>query len=187
LKSIICHYCGKASHIERDCQKKQYDLRNKNKRNYVNANSTYVEDEDEDNNDPFIQAFVSLTQQYQHATNLWLFDIGATHHLTHNRTLLHDYSSLSTPLEVKFGDNGTKLAIGMGIVHLPINKHKIVSISNVYYVLSLARNLLSVGEATKNGAFIEFNRNFSAIKYNLPSGEIAIMTCPKVRSLSTTN
>jgi predicted transcriptional regulator of viral defense system len=41
---------------------------------------------------------------------------------------------------VKFGDNGTKLAIGKGIVHLPIDKHKIVSIKNVYYVLGLARN-----------------------------------------------
>jgi hypothetical protein len=141
-KSIICHYCGKAGHIERDCRKKQYDLRNKNKRNYVNANSVYVEDEDEDNNDPFIQAFVSLTQQCEHATNLWLFDTGATHHLTHNRTLLHDYSSLSTPLEVKFGDNGTKLAIGKGIVHLPIDKHKIVSISNVYYVPGFSKKLI---------------------------------------------
>ena len=63
-KPIICHYCGKASRIERDCRKKQYDLRNKNKRNYVNANSAYMEDEDEDNNEPFILAFVCLTHQF---------------------------------------------------------------------------------------------------------------------------
>ena len=81
--------------------------------------------------------------------NLWLFDKGATHHFTHNITLFHDFSSLSSPLEVKFGDNGTKLGIRKGTIHLPINQDKIVSISNVYYVPGLARNLLPVGEAKK--------------------------------------
>ena len=115
--------------------------------------------------------------------NMWLFDTGATHHLTHNKSLLHDYVELTAPLEVRFGDNGTKFALGKGTVHLPLNKHQVISISNVYYVPSLARNLLSIGEATRNGAIIEFHNHFATIKYNLQLGQILKTTCPKLGRL----
>ena len=45
---------------------------------------------------------------------LWYFDTGATHHLAHSREWLHNHKPLHHPLEVLFGDNGMKLALGKG-------------------------------------------------------------------------
>ena len=67
--------------MERDYRKKQYDYRNKNKRNSAHVHTGSVQNQQEDT-DPFIQAFVATNQPF-HVENLWLFDIGATHHLTH--------------------------------------------------------------------------------------------------------
>ena len=39
---IICRYCGKAGHMERDCRKKQYDYRNKSKRNSAHVHTASV-------------------------------------------------------------------------------------------------------------------------------------------------
>ena len=58
-------------------------------------------------------------------------DTGATHHLTNNWSLLHNSRHLSQPLEVRFGDNGMKVAIGKGEVHLSISNSKSISIPNV--------------------------------------------------------
>ena len=163
--------------MERDCRKKQYDHRNKNKRNSAHVHTASVQNQQEDN-DPFIQAFVAINQNFN-VENLWLFDTGATHHLTHSRNLLHDYIQLATPLEVRFGDNAIKLALGKGTVHLSIDNEQTISISNVYYVPGLAKNLLSVSEATTNGAIIEFHHNCAIIKYTLSSGKVVKIVSPK--------
>ena len=105
--------------------------------------------------------------------NLWLFDTGATHHPTHSRNLLHDYIQLATPLEVRFGDNAIMLALGKGTIHLSIDNEQTISISILYYVPGLAKNLLLVSEATTNGAIIEFHHNCAIIKYTLPSGIVS--------------
>ena len=153
--------------MEIDFKKKQYDYRNKNKRNSAHVLTASVQNQQEDT-DPFIQAFVATNQPFN-VENLWWFDTGATHHLTHSRNVLHDYIQLPIPLEVRFGDNAIKLALGKGIIHLLIDNEKTISISNVYYVLGLAKNLLFVSEATTNGAIIEFHHNCAIIKYTLPS------------------
>jgi hypothetical protein len=89
----------------REIVERNYDQRNKNKRNSAHANTVFIQNLFEDN-DPFIQAFVTsiVTQQDDlkitaflantktiNIENMWLFDTGATHHLTHNKSLLHDY------------------------------------------------------------------------------------------------
>mgnify|MGYP002775250692 FL=1 len=188
ISTIICRYCNKLGHFERDCRKKQYDLKGKGKRVHPQAHSALVQNpnpsysEDEDNN--FIQAFMSemedeSTNQKNDDNNLWFFDTGATHHLTNNWSLLHNYRLLSQPLEVRFGDNGMKVAIGKGEVHLSISHSKSVSIPNVYYVPGIIKNLLSVSEATANGTIIEFHCNCAIIYHKLQTGGTVKITCPK--------
>ena len=63
--------------------------------------------------------------------NLLFFDTNPTHHLTNNWSILHNYLLLSQPLEVRFGDNGMKVAINKGEVHMCISNSKSVSIPNV--------------------------------------------------------
>ena len=188
ISTIICRYYNKPGHFEWDCRKKQYDLKGKGKRFHPQAHSALIENpnpsysKDEDNN--FIQAFMSeveneSTNQKNDDNNLWFFDTGATHHLTNNWSLLHNYRLLSQPLEVRFGDNGIKVAIGKGEVHLSISNSKSVSIPNVYYVPGIIKNLLSVSEATANGTIIEFHCNCAIIYHKLPTGGTVKITCPK--------
>ena len=189
ISTITCRYCNKQGHIEKDCRKKQFDLKRKGKKFYPQIHSASIQndnvnyyEQDEDNN--FIQAFTSDANESQvnekkGNDNLWFFDTGATHHLTNNRNLLHNYCPLPQALQVTFGDHGTKVAIGKGEVHLSLNKSKTVSIPNVYYVPGVMRNLISVSEATKNGTSIQFNNNFAIISHELPTGEMLRVTCPK--------
>jgi hypothetical protein len=113
----------------------------------------------------------------------WFFDTGATHHLTNNKAHLHNYHPLSQALEVRFGDNGRKVAIGKEEVHLSMTKTKLINIPNVYYVPGLIRNLLSVSEGTANGTIIEFHHNFAIIYYKLQMGETIKVMCPMVGRL----
>jgi hypothetical protein len=114
---------------------------------------------------------------------LWFFDTSATHHLTNNKAQLHNYHPLSQAPEVVFGDNGMKVAIGKGEVHLSMTKTKVIKILNAYYVPGLIRNLLSVSEATANGTVIEFHHNFAIIYYKLHMGETIKVMCPMVGRL----
>ena len=81
----------------------------------------------------------------------------------------HNYKPLHHPLEVRFRDNGMKLALGKGTIYLSINNKSKITISNVYFVPDLAKNLLSVSEATSNGTIIEFHYNCAIISYKLPT------------------
>ena len=79
-----------------------------------------------------------------------------------------------------FGDNGTKMAIGKGTINLSINNKNTISISNVYFVPGLAKNLLSISEATSNGTVLEFHNNHAIFHHKLPSGEVTRITFPKM-------
>ena len=120
-------------------------LRLQRKREESSSSSTYPlgtkfkvpsYSKDEDNN--FIQAFMrdlvqdESTNQKNDNNNLWFFDTSTTHHLSNNQTLLHNYRLLSQLLEVRFGDNGMKVAINIGEVYLSISHSKSISIPNVY-------------------------------------------------------
>ena len=208
MSTIFCRYCNKPGHLERECRKKQYDQKGKGRRFYPQANNASLQSnnkeyEDGDNN--FIQAFMCEMEVKQtkggfrsgsnkieaymavakseNGANLWFLDTGATHHLTHNKSLLHNYKALPQALEVRFGDNGTKAAIGKGEVHLSINQTRRMSIPNVHYVPGITKNLLSVSEATTNGTIIEFHSNCAIIKHKLPNGEMLITSCPKLGRL----
>ena len=182
VSTITCRYCNKTGHMERECRRKQYDQRNKGKRYNAQAHSALIPNEEEDTS--FIQAFMSEVQTNKiQMERLWYFDTGATHHLTHSREWLHNYKPLHHPLEVRFGDNGMKLALGKGTIYLSINNKSKITISNVYFVPGLAKNLLSVSEATSNGTIIEFHYNCAIIRYKLPTGDIIKTTCPKIGKL----
>ena len=204
ISTISCRYCHKLGHIERDCRNKKYDQRNKERRFYPQANTASIPNEEDtfatdDEDSSFIQAFtchLRTKEIYEEeeiesfmaglqttAENLWFFDTGATHHLTNSREWLHNYTTLSKQLEVRFGDNGTKMAIGKGTINLSINSKNIISISNVYFVPGLAKNLLSVNEATSNGAILEFHNNYAIIRHKSPTGEEIKTICPKMGRL----
>ena len=84
---------------------------------------------------------------------------------------------LATPVKVRFGNNGTKEALGKGEISFKIAKDKQFKLGNVYFVPGITKKLLSVGQATESGATIEFKRNYAEIKYTLPNGEQIKYNC----------
>ena len=198
ISTIICRYCHKPGHIERYCRSKRYDQQNRGRKSNPQAHNALITDDEDtsltDEDTSFIHAFTCHLQAEDEIQlfmaglqstnqNLWFLDTGATHHLTHSREWLHDYKMLSKPLEVRFGDNGMKMAIGKGTINLPINSKSTITMTNVYFVPGLAKNLLSVSEATSNGMVLEFHNNHAIIHHKLSSGEEIKTTCPRMGRL----
>ena len=198
ISTIICRYCHKPGDIERYCRSKRYDQQNKGRKFNPQAHNALIADDEEtsltDEETSFIHAFTCHLQADDEiqlfmaglestSQNLWFLDTGATHHLTHSREWLHDYKTLSKPLQVRFGDNGMKMAIGKGTIDLPINNKSMITMTNVYFVPGLAKNLLSVSEATSNGMVLEFHNNHAIIHHKLSSGEEIKTICPRMGRL----
>jgi hypothetical protein len=79
---------------------------------------------------------------------------------------------------VRFGNNGTKPAIGKGKITFELFGGRHVTITRVFYVPSITKNLLSISQATINGAIIVFHSNHAIIKHKNVNGEL-IRTCFK--------
>ena len=61
-------------------------------------------------------ALISCTEP----TNEWFIDSGATKHVTHDKSLLINYTQYKTPTDIYLGDNTAIKAFGEGIVKLPM-------------------------------------------------------------------
>ncbi|TYK16589.1 ty1-copia retrotransposon protein [Cucumis melo var. makuwa] len=73
----------------------------------------------------------------------WILDTGASRHFCTNRELLHDYEDTADGECVFMGNSATAGVIGKGTVILKLTSGKTLSLSNVLYVPSLRRNLVS--------------------------------------------
>ncbi|KAH9292456.1 hypothetical protein KI387_042361 [Taxus chinensis] len=75
----------------------------------------------------------------------WIFDSGATHHITHCRDLLSSISACSTS-HISVGNSASVDVLGSGIVNMP-NGH----LNNVLYVPHMSNNLLSIYQICNSG------------------------------------
>ena len=82
-------------------------------------------------------------------------------------------------MSVRFGNNGIKQALGKGEISFQLKADHLFTIGNVYYVPGIIKNLLSVGQATKNGVSIEFHKDYAHIKYTLPNGQEIKHNCQR--------
>ena len=105
-------------------------------------------------------AFVTSEDPFQ--TEKWLFDSGASSHMTNKRSFLVNYREFQTPEKVGLGDGRTVDAIGIGNVHVDmtfkVSKPKKAIMYNVLHVPNLACNLFSVRAAAVKGNFVKFGR-----------------------------
>lgn len=74
-------------------------------------------------------------------------DTGATQHMVHDRGLLRNIQTLQEPIDVRIANDLAVPAVAVG--DLPINER--IVLKDVLLVPDFARNLLSVGEWTKDG------------------------------------
>jgi hypothetical protein len=75
------------------------------------------------------------------------------------------------------------MAIGKGTINLLIHKMYTISISNIYFVSGLAKNLFSVSKGTSNGVVVKFHNKHAIIYHKLPTREVIKTICPNLGRL----
>ena len=98
------------------------------------------------------------------ATPSWVFDTGASNHVTTNLNNMHLYSEYNGLEEVQIGD-GTGLKIShVGSTTLP-TPTTMFNLRDVLFVPHAKHNLISVSKFCKsNKAYIEFHPSFFCVK-----------------------
>ncbi|XP_022156810.1 uncharacterized protein LOC111023645 [Momordica charantia] len=96
----------------------------------------------------------------------WILDTGVSRHFCSNRDLFHDFHDSADDEYVFMGNSATVGVLGKGNVLLKLTSGKTLSLSNVLYVPSLHRNLVSGGLLNRAGLRIVFEADKVIITKN---------------------
>lgn len=155
--TIICHYCGKPGHKAPDCRKKKRDLTNGKFQN-----NNYTSDES-------LHLF-SATVSNSTISDFWYLGSGASQHMTPIQNLFYEYHLLDHPKTIFLGDNSFHTAFSYGSIILQLKTGELLTIPDVLYVRSLAKNLLFVAQITNTGnTIVIFTKDQCIIKSKSPT------------------
>ena len=138
--TIQCTYCQRLGHLERECRTKQREQRPQMRyqpraqARIAQINESSISDYTDDSNSDQLHLFAATIHSPTPIDDEWYFDTGATHHMTFNKNWLTRYTSLSSPLEVRLGDDSTQYAEGFGLLQIHLPNGQNTSIDRVYYV-----------------------------------------------------
>ena len=190
--SKVCSYCGRHGHLERECRTKRREQNQPQQRqqqqhgrrpraHLQQLNVPEIGHYGMENLQLFVSSLNSSDCVPFHVkdTTEWLLDTGATHHMTPHKRWLRDYKQLPTGMRVYLGDNHFLTAIGVGNMCVTLPSGVSVTISNIYHIPGLSRNILSVTTATSTGSSIEFFHLFCIIHFKLSSGEFETIKLPQ--------
>ena len=114
-------------------------------------------DESRNENRPFVQGDVWVAST-SHVPGGFYLDSGATLHVTCQKELLHDFCVSSGSITGL--DSGTLFEIvGKGTLYFRLPNGSFLTLTDVQYVPSCDRNLISISKATLHGALFRFLHN----------------------------
>jgi hypothetical protein len=99
--------------------------------------------------------FLSCHKTEEQPKDLWLLDSGCSNHMTGNKDLLSCIDSLISS-DITLGNNSLVKVQGKGTVPILTKQNVKKDINNVYHVLDLKHNLLSVGQLIEHGYKVLF-------------------------------
>ncbi|CAH9085726.1 unnamed protein product, partial [Cuscuta epithymum] len=152
-KKVTCWYCSKVGHIKRDCrfynQKHGNKSKDKGKEKFVAVitEANMVEDD-----------------------GSWFIDSGTTKHVCKDRSMFTSYEALQDGSVMYMGNSSTVMIKGVGQVDLEFTSGKMLSITNVYRVPDVRKNLVSVALLNKHG----FKLVFEGDKFVLTKGGVFV-------------
>lgn len=161
MSEVTCYHCNKIGHYKRDCRALKRE----------NAASTHDKkdrpDQEATQDGGFI-VMTATTSKTEKSVNEWIFDSGASFHLTPKITLIEEYHPLKQQIPITVGNNETVYAIGEGFVKL-VSKVKDelipIKLTGVHYVPEASENLFSQGAADAKGLkFLSENGQLNIIK-----------------------
>lgn len=142
-KTFVCYVCGKPDHKAYQCPQRQGSVQ----KEPPQANLAV--------SDEVIAAVVVEANLVENRSD-WILDTGASRHFCSNKELLHDFQDATGGECVYMGNAATAGVLGHGKVTLKLTSGKTLSLSNVLYVPTMRRNLVSGALLNKAGLKIVF-------------------------------
>ncbi|KAK9670368.1 hypothetical protein RND81_13G196800 [Saponaria officinalis] len=130
---LVCYVCGKPGHKAYKCVQR-HGPQNKPNQNAAQVNLAEQDD--------IIAAVVVEANLVANITD-WILDTGASRHLCASKELYYDFKDVADGECVYMGNSATAGVNGKGKILLKLSSRKTLSLSNVLYVLTLRRNLVS--------------------------------------------
>ena len=151
-KKIVCRYCDKKGHMERDCKKRIYDERRERERRQPASGAKQ-------------HLVLAATGEFPiDAGAIWIIDSGSDRHIVGNRSMLCEETLLNNTT-IRWGNGSISQAVAQGTVflcHSPVSHVKVL-LENVLCVPEAKVNLLSVAQATRQGASFQFDGSTCSI------------------------
>ncbi|GJR87113.1 gag-pol polyprotein [Tanacetum coccineum] len=159
-----CFKCGKPGHFKKDCRGS----------NTSNPQGNVASTSD-DGNALCCEAAVANEGRKRFA-DVWLFDTGATFHMTARREWFHQYKPISEGGSMYSCNDYELKIIGIGSVMVKMHDGTVRTIRDVRHVEGLKKNLLSLGQLDDLGCKVEIqNKIMKVIK-----GALVLMKGEKV-------
>jgi len=171
-KDLICNYCKKKGHIKANC----YKLKNKQQaqqqdqiKKEQSAEASYV--------DTF-ETEVLTVSEGSCPRHQWLLDSGCSYHMTPYRDWFSSYDSIEGGV-VLLGNNVSCKVFGIGSVKIKMHDGIIRTLTNVWHVPDLKRNLISLSALDSFG--YSFSGQSGVLK--VTKGTFVVMKAEKIGKL----
>ncbi|GJV43847.1 gag-pol polyprotein [Tanacetum coccineum] len=119
--------------------------------------------------------------------DVWLFDTGATFHMTARREWFHQYKPISGGRSVYSCNDHELKIIGIGIIMVNIHDSTVHTIRDVQHVEGLKKNLLSLGKLDDLGCKLKgeiMEEAKASVASDSPSHRVAVTWHQKLRHMS---
>ncbi|KAL4573696.1 hypothetical protein LXL04_020511 [Taraxacum kok-saghyz] len=150
LFQIQCYHSQKFGHIAKFCRKRIAEERERG--------TTFVHREENETE----TMFMILSTQETQFNDIWYVDSGCSNHMTANRGIFISMDE-SQRREVRTGDDTSLSVNGIGDIMVDTSTGK-KRIPDVYFILGLKHNLLSVGQLRQKGYNVMFKKEACEIQ-----------------------
>ncbi|CAJ2637428.1 unnamed protein product [Trifolium pratense] len=180
-RKVDCYVCGRTGHKAYQCQLRKGQQYNNSKSAAPSAPQAHLAE-----NEEVIAAVVVEANLVDNKVD-WILDTGASKHLCANKELFHQIEDAVDGECVFMGNSATAGVLGKGKILLKLTSGKTLSLSDVLYVPSLRRKLISGSCLNRAGLKLVFeadkvvitkNGNFVGKGY-LADGLFVLNTIPK--------
>lgn len=172
-----CYYCSKEGHYIKECRKKTFDMQGKrpdynSQKPGNNTNSSNFVSSSFKNN------YMVLAAYYENNNECWIVDSGSTLNVSSLKSWFNSLKSIEGG-PISMCDGHSQNIEGIGSVPLRLHDGEIRILTDVKYVSSFKRNLISESLLTDKGLSIITKGNYKRIY----KGEIEVMKAVKNRGL----